>query len=149
MAASALGQLLLGSTKAYQRPDCMAQDSSSTSLPSPSPTAFTVDGVLLTNKARVLYTALTASQEPNNWVYQMVESFSSGSLMYYMTPATDGRNPNSNGAQVISPSGAPLAVGGSAPEALDFLYIEQGSSNGAKLLVYTGSAWTNSVGSTL
>lgn len=145
-----LGQLLRGSTVAYNRPDCIAWDSSSTALPAPSTTAPTADGVTLANGNRVLYTALTTAGEPNNWVYVCTVTSYAGVNTYMMVPAHDSRNPNQMGATTVSVgTGQLLANGGGAPEALDMLMIDQGSTNAGKLVCFTGTAWTNTVPSTL
>lgn len=141
--ATLLGRLLRGSTLAYNRLDCMVMDSSSTALPSPSGSKPTVDGVVLNINDRALYTGLTTANEPNNWVYVLTVSNTSGSAIYSMTPAHDSRSPNQNGAQVINPSGAPLSVGSGSPTALDMLLILEGSTNAGKLMCFDGASWVD------
>lgn len=141
--ATLLGQLLRGSTLAYNRPDVLVMDSSSTSLPVAGPTAPTVDGTVMTVGSRALYTALTTAGQPNNWTYVLTVTYASGSPLYSMAPAHDSRSPNQTGAATFSPSGSTLAIGGGAPQALDMIYVDQGSTNAGKLMCYSGTAWVD------
>ena len=94
-----------------RRADCDLMDTSDTSLPSGNPT---IDGVLVLNGMRVLFSNLTSG---NNEVYKAVF-------------ALDVSGPVSWVAQTDAGHGGP------APLAADCMHIKSGSANAGRLLVY-------------
>src|SRR5579863_2242333 len=96
--------------------DCM--DSTDTSLPSGLPNALTIDGVLITNGMRVLFTNLASG---NNQVYKAVFELDAPAPVQWVAQVDAGH-------------------GGPAPLSCDMIHIASGTANGGRLLVYD-STW--------
>jgi hypothetical protein len=103
------------SDPSYQRESVQAVDSSSVALPSGA--GATIDGVVVAENDRVLFTNLSAG---SNKVYQVTGVGSS----IVWSVALDGR---ANGA----------------PQEGDQLYCEAGTDNGDHVWIYNGAAWVN------
>lgn len=106
------------------RPNVYLQDSTDTTLPTGA--TPTIDGVLVANFQRVLFTNLTTG---NNQVY-----------------AATGVGDPVNGVQWHLQIDGPGSAGGpssAAPAPLDIIYVQDGTAHAGAFMGWTGSAWQN------
>lgn len=109
----------------YRRHDVQVMDTSSSTLPAPSTTAPTVDGVVLKTGDKALFTALTTGA---NAVYTLHADVVNGQTQYSFPATTD----HTYSSDARSPMGAPTNH--------DVMRCQEGTHANA-LLMWDGSAW--------
>ena len=110
----------------YRRHDIQVMDTSSTSLPSPSSTAPTVDGVVLNPGDKAMFTALTVGA---NAVYTLHLDTVNGQPQYSFPAVTDHRYTS----DARGPQGSPTNH--------DIMRVLEGS-HADQLVMWDTSSWT-------